>query len=556
MDIQHNISSDDNGMDMALVNEHESDVVTLEPSSSTVVARPSSSRRKKGVNNFSNSTRKTKVSETLPGVFEPVSYNKFLTIKLNDIESDMFEIHRDIVKCCGREPRISSLNKQHLLVEANSPEESRKLLSLSALGGVLIECTPHANLNQSRGLIFAPQLLQYSEEKLERELEAQGVVKVQRLKKKIGGALTPLCSLILTFDSVRLPEYIKAAWFKYKIKQYIPRPRRCFYCQEFGHVNSTCRSKAQGKPAVCINCGNQEHGECIVSPQCIHCGGNHPSSYNGCDIYIFEKEVQATRVTEKLTFSEARQKVKARSIRPGVSFARVLAESNTVRKTRLNNHPTLKVANIETGHLAPRLKRNRSVESVAEPPSKSCCSNTDLTSCMPAPAVSSASASLGETSAVVDVTSLETASLLDETHSSLEAASAQAGAVASLEVASAPADALASLEAASAPADVLASSEAASAPADARSSSEVPVPMTDMPASSEAVHNDSLEVKTPLPMETDLAGQPPTRSIVKEKVSVADEAKKATPARAQRKQTSSNGKKLVRNPTYQGSKIK
>ena len=111
MDIQHNISSDDNGMDMALVNEHESDVVTLEPSSSTVVARPSSSRRKKGVNNFSNSTRKTMVSETLPGVFEPVSYNKFLTIKLNDIESDMFEIHRDIVRCCGREPRISSMNK-------------------------------------------------------------------------------------------------------------------------------------------------------------------------------------------------------------------------------------------------------------------------------------------------------------------------------------------------------------------------------------------------------------------------------------------------------------
>ena len=317
------VTVDGNGSDLDLANGRlESNIKTLEPFSPLVLAAPSAlPQRNKRVNTIGKANGKKKVSETLPGIFENISYNKYLTIKLDNTESDMFEIHRDIVKCCGREPKISPMNKQHLLVEVNSPEESRKMRSLSALGGISVECTPHANLNQSRGLIFAPQLLPYSEEKLERELEEQGVIKVQRLKKKIGGALTPLPNLILTFDSVRLPEYVKAAWFKYKVKQYIPRPRRCFYCQEFGHVISTCRTKAQGKPAVCINCGKSEHGECSARAKCIHCGGNHPSSYNECDIYIFEKEVQATRVTEKLTFSEARQKVKTRSIRPGISFA-------------------------------------------------------------------------------------------------------------------------------------------------------------------------------------------------------------------------------------------
>ena len=152
---------------------------------------------------------------------------------------------------------------------------------------------------------------------------------MERMKKKVNGVPSPLPNLILTFDSTTLPDMLEAAWFRYKVKQFIPRPRRCFYCQRFGHVLESCRLKSEGKKAICVNCGEAEHGRCQNVSKCIHCGGNHPSSSNGCDIYIFENEVQATRVAERVTFAEARRLVLSRNIRPSVSFARVVADSRS-----------------------------------------------------------------------------------------------------------------------------------------------------------------------------------------------------------------------------------
>ena len=117
-------------------------------------------------------------------------------------------------------------------MEVNSPEESKNLKNVSTLGGVAVKCHPHFNLDTSKGLINASQLIMYSEEPLQKEFEDQGVLRVQRMKKKINGAITPQPGLILTYNSVRLPSSIEAAWYTYKIRQYIPRPRRCFHCHE------------------------------------------------------------------------------------------------------------------------------------------------------------------------------------------------------------------------------------------------------------------------------------------------------------------------------------
>ncbi|XP_066957946.1 uncharacterized protein [Macrobrachium rosenbergii] len=228
-----------------------------------------------------------------------------------------------------------------LLVESIFPEESMKLMSLSALAGVTVECTPHSSLNCSKGLIYAPQLMGFSEEKLSNELKDQGVIKVNRITKKVDRDRIPQPTLILTFNTLRLPEYVSAAWHRYKIKQYIPRPRRCFHCQRFGHTLQTCRSKIQENPAVCVNCGDDEHGMCTREPKCVHCGEGHASSSQQCDIYLFEKEIQALRVMERITFKEARERAKAKIVRPGLSFASVVAkprnqqkETNKVTKIR------------------------------------------------------------------------------------------------------------------------------------------------------------------------------------------------------------------------------
>ena len=376
---------------------------------------------------------------------------------------------------------------------------------------------------------------------------------------------------------------------------------------EFGHVLALCRAKQQGKPSTCVNCGCEEHGECSNAPSCIHCGGNHPSSYSGCNVFLFEKEVQATRVIDKVTFAVAREKVKETHIKPGLTFAKVLSDSRNFKKTRLRNDTAPSAVEKSKQNLG--RKRSISNESTAEPPHKSTCSQNS-----PSEAIAGTSKNLalselttetnasassevmidkcrkppvlrGPASALADAVASSEASAPADALASSGAASAPADALASSGAASAPADAPASSGAASAPAgahassgaasaraDEFASSGAASASADALTSleavsalagtvtpSEVTQVLADASASSEEIENicmsESLEIGQTGPMETDLASQSSSDGPHNEKMPLEDKAKLAASSKALKKQKSSC-KRLVRNPNNQGSKWK
>ena len=165
-------------------------------------------------------------------------------------DTDIFELHREIVKCIGREPRITFQGEDALLIEVSSPEESEKLQGMRKVKGGEVKCTPHRSLNQCRGVIFSKELLKYSEEKLKKEFESQSVVEVKRMMKKVDGVLCPLPLLILTFDMLKLPDTVSAAWLRIPVRPYVPSPRRCFYCQMFGHVLTSCRRKLKGEAPI------------------------------------------------------------------------------------------------------------------------------------------------------------------------------------------------------------------------------------------------------------------------------------------------------------------
>ena len=416
--------------------------------------------------------------EIMPGVFVPTSYDKYLTIDINSPDVDIFDVHKDIIKCCGRSPKISQQSNGKLLVETRSPEESIKLQSLSALGGIDAVCIPHPSFNQSKGITYAPQLMKYSEERLCAEFEEQGVSKVERMRKYVNGALTPQPSLILTFESTVLPEVIYAAWHKLKVKPFIPRPRRCYHCQEFGHVMTSCRAKDQGRPAVCCNCAEEEHGTCYRNPECVHCGGGHPSSSNECEVYMLEREIQATRTKEKVTFSEAREKVLAKCIRPGVSYGAVAADRRSFKaKKHVGKY----------AKAAPGAKRTLSKESLVEPPPKFHFSEMSKKHTADyAPVETGASTSMEVVSNAAGSDTMEMTRAVTNTSASSEAASVAPDASASLEAASVVVDASASLEAASVVADASASLEAASVAADASASLEAASALADASASLEA----------------------------------------------------------------------
>ena len=356
--------------DMATdIPESGSNVVTYLPFSPGVdlsargAQTPKSSRRRP--KNTKVDIHNNRSIQIAPGIFEANDFKKYLTVTLDDTEADIFDVHRDLINCCGKEPTVYTQGSGRILVEAASPEVSDKLQKLTSLGGITATCTPHRSMNSTKGIIYAPQLLKYTEEKLLREFEEQGVSEVRRMMKTVNGATTPQPQLVLTFDRLRLPEVIHAAWYRYKVRAFIPRPMRCFHCQEFGHALDSCRRKSQGFSPVCVTCGEESHGECRNPPSCVHCGGDHPSSSNQCDMYLFEKEVQMIKVSDRLPYREARLKAQNSIARPGLTFARVVADSKSSRKRKNTGK-----SNNVTIQSAPRMKRTISKESVSEPPAK------------------------------------------------------------------------------------------------------------------------------------------------------------------------------------------
>ena len=316
--------------------------------------------------------------ETFPGVFEdPVSYGKYLTFKLAEDkraqELDMFDANREIIEACGREPDIIVQSDGTLLIEAISSEESRKLQALSLLNGNNAKCYPHKTLNQCKGVIRSTALLKYSEERLQSEFASQKVIEVRQMKKKVNGELTPLPVYVLTFDLLQLPPKIKAAWLRLEVRPFVPSPRRCFYCQRFGHVSNNCRRKIKGEKSICSNCGQEEHGICCNTPSCVNCAECHPASSKKCDRFIMEREIQALRTRERISFVEAKQKVSDQFIRPGITFASIV-EKGRKTSTKARITPAGKILSIPSTEVLPKrnvtntvLKRRLSGEEQLQP---------------------------------------------------------------------------------------------------------------------------------------------------------------------------------------------
>jgi hypothetical protein len=260
---------------------------------------------------------------------------RYLVIKDKDAKDDIgglkglspFIINKQIMYHAGQVKNIKKLRNGTMLVETANDKQTSNLLKMTCIGPIQVLVEPHRQLNVSQGVISCWDLVDVPVEEIKAELADQHVIEVRRIMSRKTGQLQPTQSLILTFSLPSLPASVKAAFYNLPVRPYIPSPLRCFKCQHYGHTSTSCKATS----AVCAKCGTSSHGEdaCLLKVQCVNCKGDHTAWSRDCPVFKEEKRVRELMVLEKLSFTDARRRVKAadRTL-PSGAFATVAARQH------------------------------------------------------------------------------------------------------------------------------------------------------------------------------------------------------------------------------------
>lgn len=240
-------------------------------------------------------------------------------------------------------PKISKHSKNALLVEITSPNQRNALLKTKKILDIAVEVRPDPILSTTRGIVKSKTMTYLSNEELTNKLSSQGVSNVLRINDTN--------VFIVTFQTSTLPALIKLTdWHYEPVEIYAPAPMRCKKCQKLGHTHNQCRNEH----TPCPKCTQNGHTakDCSNVAFCINCGKDHPSSDSNCPHYLMRKEMLKIQLTEKISFREAKSKVRVKYAREGKQYIfevkcpvnpiqGINEQNNTEEQLETINHPDI-----------------------------------------------------------------------------------------------------------------------------------------------------------------------------------------------------------------------
>ena len=247
-----------------------------------------------------------------------------------------FVIKKQIESMIGTAKSVKKLKNGTLLVETTRKTQTENLKKQTSFFGVPVEVTEHQSLNSSKGIIRNPILRAETEENILEYLKPQGVTHVKRFTIRKNNERINTNTLLLTFNSVATPKTLKIFYQIIQVELYVPNPLRCFNCQKFGHHENNCPADLG---SVCEKCGTGNHdhlaSQCKKPAKCVNCGENHMSRSSDCDVWKKEKEVMKIKVTQRLTYPEARKIYDQQ--KPEFTFSKVVSSMPKKPETKTSS---------------------------------------------------------------------------------------------------------------------------------------------------------------------------------------------------------------------------
>lgn len=115
----------------------------------------------------------------------------------------------------------------------------------------------------------------------------------------------PSKKIKIIFRSQTIPERVKIFFYHTRVKLFLPNIKKCTNCLIYGHVKKWCRNKK-----VCNNCTEIHDDNIKCTSKCKYCKEIHATFSFNCQENIIQKEILKEMYTNKISFSEAKYKIK------------------------------------------------------------------------------------------------------------------------------------------------------------------------------------------------------------------------------------------------------
>ena len=219
--------------------------------------------------------------------------------------SPIFLEHAITTAAGGKVKSCRMTKSGFVIVNTHNLKQAKSLIRLTSITtDIKVNVEEHSQLNTAKGVIYGHELSYETEDNLQDYLRSAHVTKVHKVHKTLNGSKVATGTVFLTFGKPELPEYVEIGYERYRVKEYIPEPTRCFTCHKFGHITKVCPNIQY---PLCYNCGENKHlteryEKCNRKSKCKNCNSEEHNSYSRiCPEYIKQKEIQKIKTTEKIS---------------------------------------------------------------------------------------------------------------------------------------------------------------------------------------------------------------------------------------------------------------